>query len=155
MAELGPMDRVPEPHPPRTQERLEYIVGDYINMVITIDHGMHLLEARVVFEPEEDESIPIILEGVLERDREFASSMMRSVLRISQRVEVEDVPGVYRFLHFEAVTASMRTLRRLPAAVRSNLKEFAIVPESNDLKIGMMIDSYTRDPLDTSEEEGW
>jgi len=50
----------PPSEPPR------YIVGDFINLELGFEHTMHVLDAQLVFEYEEDPSIAMILEGELE-----------------------------------------------------------------------------------------
>jgi hypothetical protein len=62
-----------------------YMVGDYINLDLSIYHRMHVLEASVVFSHEDDETLEVVITGEPELE-ESDSFSMTSTLRVSRRV---------------------------------------------------------------------
>ncbi len=120
-----------------------YIVGDYLNLDLTIYHGAHIVEALVVFSHMDDESLVIIVRGETELEKADSLSM-RSVLRVSREITLEDVPGAYALTRVEVVTLSTRVLtkdyERRPA--------FEIVPEDDVWNVRMHLHQHTRgEPL--------
>jgi hypothetical protein len=127
----------------------EYVVGDYINLELTVYHEMHVLEARVVYTHEDDDALEVIVAGEPELGEEDGSSGMTSTLRASRRITLDDVPGTYALSRVELVTASTRTLtleyERRPA--------FEIVPEPDHFNVRIRLEQYTRRPLYPTDEE--
>ena len=131
------------------------MVGDYLNLDLTIHHSMHITEALVVFSHMDDETLVIIIRGEPELE-EAGSLSMRSVLRASREITLEDVPGAYALTRVEVMTLSTRVLtldyERRPA--------FLIVPEDDLWNVEMRLEQHTRgEPLypiaeDYDEEPG-
>lgn len=126
----------------------EYVVGDYINLELTIYHGMHVLEARVVFTHQDDDTLEVVVAGEPELG-EAESVSMSSTLRVSRRVTLEDVPGTYALSRMEIVTASTRVLTR----DYERRPFFEIVPEPDVWDVRMNLDQHTRKPLYPTDEE--
>jgi hypothetical protein len=96
-------DDVPELErlPDHEYGHTEYVVGDYINLELTIYHGMHLLEARAVF-THQDDALEVVVAGEPELGEAEAVRMI-STLRVSRRVTLEDTPGSYALSRMEIV----------------------------------------------------
>ena len=123
-----------------------YMVGDYLNLDLTIHHRMHIVEALVVFSHMDDETLVIIIRGEpeLEEAEEAYPMGMRSVLQVSREITLEDVSGAYALTRVEVVTVSTRVLlkdyERRPA--------FEIVPEDDIWNVEMRLNQHTRgEPL--------
>ena len=134
-------DRTPEPEE-APELRGSYTVGDYINLDLTIHHTMHIVEASVVFSHEEDDTLELVITGLPTLEESDAWSL-RSVVRVSRRVTLEDVPGTYALSRLEVVSASTRVFTkeyvRRPA--------FEIEPEPDSWNVTMILGERTREPL--------
>jgi hypothetical protein len=119
-----------------------YVVGDYLNLDMTIHHSMHIAEALVVFYHMDDDRLVIVIRGEPELE-EAEPPSMRSVLLASREITLEDVPGTYALAQVEVVTLSTRTLLKgyelRPA--------FEIVPEPDTWNVTLHLDQHTREPL--------
>ena len=126
-----------------------YMVGDYINLDLSIYRRMHVLEASVVFSHEDDDTLEVVITGEPELE-EVDSLSMTSTLRVSRRITPEDVPGTYALSRLELVAASTRVLtkeyERRPA--------FVIEPEPDIWNVTMNLAQDTRKPLYPTDEEG-
>ena len=127
------------------------MVGDFINLHIDLAHDMHVLDAKVIFESVNGGEILLTLEGILVAE-ETRSWRLSSRLLVSQEVEVEDVPGIYRLSYVEIGTASLRPLRKDASEVGGAIKEIEIVPEPDEFSATMNIDHYTLGPVQPTDE---
>ena len=124
------------------------MVGDYLNLDLTIYHQMHIVEASVVYSHEDDDAIEVSITG--EPELEEAELMgLRSVLRVSRRVTLEDVPGTYALNRLELVTASTRVLTK----EYERRPTFEIVPEPDLWNVTMNLEHLTRGPLYPAADE--
>jgi hypothetical protein len=117
------------------------VVGDYLNLDMTLHHAMHIVEALVVFSHMEDDRVVVIIRGAPELEEEAEPQSMRSVLLASREITLEDVPGSYALEQVEIVTASTRSLvrpyERRPA--------FEIVPENDIWNVTFHLDQRRRE----------
>jgi len=78
---------------------------------------------------------------------------MVSALQVSQEVQVEDVPGGYRFRYVKIVTASLRELEVGPDRIGGTTR-FEIIPETYELGGNIAIIEHTRG-LPYLSDESW